>query len=68
MAPLAYNAYRAVLPVFLIIARLFLPETQAFQRRMAMRQQGDGIEKAFVREGKAALKKYWLMLIYLVLL
>jgi SHS family lactate transporter-like MFS transporter len=60
--------FAAVLPVFLIIGRLFLPETQAFQRRMALRQQGDGIEKTFVREGKIALKRYWLMLIYLVLL
>ncbi|KAG8819549.1 hypothetical protein FRC17_010407, partial [Serendipita sp. 399] len=55
-------------PVLLIIGRLFLPETQAYQRRMAMRQAGDGIEKTFFREGRVALKRYWLMLIYLVLL
>ncbi|KAG8783293.1 hypothetical protein FRC15_005470 [Serendipita sp. 397] len=55
-------------PVLLIIGRLFLPETEAYQRRMAMRQDGDGIEKTFFREGKVALKRYWLMLIYLVLL
>ncbi|KAG9040567.1 hypothetical protein FS842_002986, partial [Serendipita sp. 407] len=55
-------------PVLLIIGRLLLPETQAYQRRMAMRQDGDGIEKTFFREGKVALRRYWLMLIYLVLL
>ncbi|PVG04880.1 MFS general substrate transporter [Serendipita vermifera] len=55
-------------PVLLIIFRLCLPETQAFQRRMEMRQKGDGIEKTFIREGKIALKRYWLMLIYLVLM
>jgi SHS family lactate transporter-like MFS transporter len=35
---------------------------------MRERQKGDGIEKTFIREGKVALRKYWLMLIYLVLL
>lgn len=36
---------------------------------MEMRKQGagTGIEKTFVQEGKIALKRYWLMLIYLVL-
>jgi MFS family permease len=57
-------------PVLLIIFRLCLPETQAFQKRMEMRRQGagTGIEKTFIQEGKIALRRYWLMLIYLVLL
>ncbi|KAF3925801.1 hypothetical protein ABW20_dc0102046 [Dactylellina cionopaga] len=57
-------------PVLLIIFRLCLPETEAFQRRMELRKQGEdiGVEKVFIQEGKIALRKYWLMLIYLVLL
>lgn len=60
--------YRACPPVLLIIFRLCLPETQAFQRRMALRQKGDDIGRTFIREGRIALRRYWLLLIYLVLL
>ncbi|KIM32985.1 hypothetical protein M408DRAFT_326659 [Serendipita vermifera MAFF 305830] len=57
-------------PVLLIIFRLCLPETQAFLKRQEMRREGagSGIEKTFVQEGRIALRRYWLMLIYLVLL
>ncbi|KAF3170707.1 hypothetical protein TWF225_010732 [Orbilia oligospora] len=57
-------------PVLLIIFRYFLPETEAFQRRMELRKAGGdiGVEKVFIQEGKVALRKYWLTLIYLVLL
>ncbi|KAF3915544.1 hypothetical protein ABW21_db0204572 [Orbilia brochopaga] len=62
--------FGAVPPVLLIAFRYFLPETEAFQRRMELRKQGQdiGVEKVFIQEGKIALRKYWLMLIYLVLL
>ncbi|KAK6349435.1 hypothetical protein TWF696_005719 [Orbilia brochopaga] len=62
--------FGAVPPVLLIVFRYFLPETEAFQRRMELRKQGQdiGVEKVFIQEGKIALRKYWLMLIYLVLL
>jgi len=55
-------------PVLLIIFRLCLPETQAFQRRQALREKGDNAGKTFIKEGRIALKRYWLLLIYLVLL
>ncbi|KAJ6265039.1 hypothetical protein Dda_1194 [Drechslerella dactyloides] len=57
-------------PVLLIIFRYYLPETEAFQRRMKLRKEGQdiGVGEVFIQEGKVALRKYWLMLIYLVLL
>jgi SHS family lactate transporter-like MFS transporter len=57
-------------PVLLIIWRLFLPETRAFQARQAIREEGDaaGVGGVFLLEAKAGLKRYWLTLIYLVLL
>jgi SHS family lactate transporter-like MFS transporter len=35
---------------------------------MALREKGDDVGRTFIREGKIALKRYWLLLIYLVLL
>jgi SHS family lactate transporter-like MFS transporter len=55
-------------PVLIIIFRLCLPETQAYQRRVAIREQQASVAGTFVAEGKVALKKHWLLLIYLVLL
>lgn len=55
-------------PVLIIIFRFFLPETQAFQQRQALRKGNGNVAGTFVSEGKVALKKHWLLLIYLVLL
>lgn len=48
-----------------------LPETQAFQERQRLRATANGADNVgnvFLKEGKVALKKHWVLLIYLVLL
>lgn len=56
-------------PVLIIIFRLCLPETNAYRERKAHREaQGPGIAGTFVKEGKVALRKHWLLLCYLVAL
>jgi MFS transporter, SHS family, lactate transporter len=55
-------------PILIIALRLMLPETDAYIERVALRAEIDSIGKAFVTEGKLALQKYWLLLIYMVLL
>ncbi|KAH8593438.1 carboxylic acid transporter protein-like protein [Bisporella sp. PMI_857] len=55
-------------PVLIIIFRLCLPETDAYRARQAVRNEKGNIGKTFIAEGKVALKKHWLLLIYLVLL
>ena len=55
-------------PVLIIIFRWFLPETDTFIRRQQVRAAGDSVGSTFVKEGKVAIRKHWLLLIYLVLL
>ncbi|KAN0120388.1 MFS general substrate transporter [Hyaloscypha variabilis] len=55
-------------PVLLIAFRLMLPETDAYIERVAMRAELDSVGKVFITEGKVALKKHWMLLIYMVLL
>ncbi|KFY22637.1 hypothetical protein V493_06453 [Pseudogymnoascus sp. VKM F-4281 (FW-2241)] len=55
-------------PVLIIIFRLCLPETDAFREREMVRKERGNIGGTFIAEGKVALKKHWLILIYLVLL
>ncbi|KAH6629646.1 sugar transporter family protein [Boeremia exigua] len=55
-------------PVLIIIFRLCLPETQAYQERQRIREEQPNAAKMFVQEGKHALKQHWLLLIYMVLL
>ena len=56
-------------PILIIIFRMFLPETNAYRERRALREaQGPGIAGTFVAEGKVALKKHWLLLCYMVAL
>jgi SHS family lactate transporter-like MFS transporter len=60
-------------PVLIILFRLCLPETQAFQERQRIRSAGttngdDSVSSVFIQEGKVALKRHWLLLTYLVLL
>jgi len=57
-------------PVLLIIFRLCLPETDTFLARKAVREShsGQAVTGTFLREGKVAVRKHWILLIYLVLL
>ncbi|CZT00026.1 related to carboxylic acid transporter protein [Rhynchosporium graminicola] len=55
-------------PVLFIIFRLCLPETDAYNERVMVRNERGNIGKTFIAEGRVALKKHWLLLIYLVLL
>ncbi|KAJ4364413.1 Carboxylic acid transporter [Neocucurbitaria cava] len=55
-------------PVLIILFRLCLPETQAYQERKRIREEEPNAAKLFVQEGKVALKRHWLLLIYMVLL
>lgn len=61
--------FAACPPVLIIAFRLCLPETETFRRRQATREEvRGGVAASFVSEGKVALKRHWLLLIYLVLL
>jgi len=55
-------------PVLIILFRLCLPETEAFKRRVAVREGKGNVAGTFISEGKVALRKHWLLLVYLVLL
>jgi SHS family lactate transporter-like MFS transporter len=55
-------------PVLIILFRLCLPETQAYQERKRIREATPNAAKVFMNEGKVALKKHWMLLIYMVLL
>ncbi|PQE07619.1 sugar transporter family protein [Rutstroemia sp. NJR-2017a BBW] len=55
-------------PVLIIIFRLCLPETDAYKERVLVRNERGNIGATFVAEGKVALKKHWMILIYLILL
>jgi SHS family lactate transporter-like MFS transporter len=55
-------------PALFVVFRLMLPETDAYIERVAMRAELDSVGKVFVTEGKVALKKHWLLLVYMVLL
>lgn len=66
--------FAACPPVLLIIWRLWLPETDVYQERVRVRDTvGHGVVKdsvgaVFLREGKVALRRHWILLTYLVLL
>ncbi|KAI9051631.1 hypothetical protein LZ554_004674 [Drepanopeziza brunnea f. sp. 'monogermtubi'] len=55
-------------PVLIIAFRLCLPETDAYEARVLVRSEQANIGKTFVAEGKVALKRHWMILVYLVLL
>ncbi|KAF2818903.1 MFS general substrate transporter [Ophiobolus disseminans] len=55
-------------PVLIIIFRLCLPETNAYLERKRIREEEPNAAKVFVQEGKVALKRHWMLLIYMVLL
>ncbi|KAJ5760028.1 Major facilitator superfamily domain general substrate transporter [Penicillium odoratum] len=56
-------------PILIIAFRLCLPETETFRRRQETRESvRGGVAKSFISEGKVALGRHWLLLLYLVLL
>ncbi|PKK47845.1 hypothetical protein CI102_7142 [Trichoderma harzianum] len=55
-------------PVLIIILRSCLPETETFLERKRIRQQEPSAAQTFMKEGKIAVKRHWVLLIYLVLL
>ncbi|KAK5074880.1 Carboxylic acid transporter [Lithohypha guttulata] len=55
-------------PILIIAFRLCLPETRTFRERQALRAESGGLAGSFASEGKVALKRHWLLLIYMVLL
>ncbi|RAK97895.1 sugar transporter family protein [Aspergillus ibericus CBS 121593] len=56
-------------PVLIIIYRLCLPETDTFLQRQATREDvRGGVTATFMSEGKTAVKRHWVLLVYLVLL
>lgn len=55
-------------PVLIIIFRLMLPETAAFNERVAVREAKGNVGATFIAEGKVALKRHWVLLTYMVLL
>lgn len=61
--------FAACPPLLIIAFRLCLPETQTFiQRQEARAEMRGGVAASFMSEGKVALKRHWLLLVYLVLL
>ncbi|KAG0653004.1 Carboxylic acid transporter [Hyphodiscus hymeniophilus] len=55
-------------PVLIIAFRLCLPETDTFKERELVRNERGNIGATFIAEGRVALKRHWLLLIYVVLL
>lgn len=55
-------------PVILIVWRFFLPETQTYESQVEARKSQGNIGKTFIKEGKIAVTRHWLLLVYLVLL
>ncbi|KAK7741727.1 Carboxylic acid transporter [Cytospora paraplurivora] len=59
-------------PVLIILFRLLLPETNVHRQRQSVREAaevaGTSVSKTFLREGKVALRRHWILLTYLVLL
>jgi SHS family lactate transporter-like MFS transporter len=60
--------FAATLPLIVIVWRLFLPETQSFRDRQFIRQSQPSAASNFVAEGKVAVRRHWVLLVYMVLL
>lgn len=63
--------FSATLPVLVIIFRLCLPETETYRERRALRAtdpHDQSLTSTFKAEAKVALRRHWILLIYLVLL
>jgi SHS family lactate transporter-like MFS transporter len=55
-------------PVLIIAARLIMPETDSFKERQLVREAKGNVTATFLKEGKVALRRHWLLLTYMVLL
>lgn len=55
-------------PILIIAFRLCLPETDSYIARKAVRESRPNIGKTFLAEGKVAIRRHWLLLVYMVLL
>ncbi|KAI4152967.1 MAG: hypothetical protein LQ340_002592 [Diploschistes diacapsis] len=55
-------------PIFLILFRLCLPETQAYRERQLVRNATGNLTGTFLAEGKVALRRHWKLLTYMILL
>ncbi|KAI5302033.1 hypothetical protein KEM56_001111 [Ascosphaera pollenicola] len=55
-------------PVLFIAFRLCLPETKAYQERERFREENGNIAGTFIEEGKVALKRHWMVLLYMILI
>ncbi len=55
-------------PILIIIFRLCLPETDSYIERERVRKAKGNIAGTFLKEGSVALRRHWLLLIYMVLL
>ncbi|KEZ42249.1 hypothetical protein SAPIO_CDS6105 [Scedosporium apiospermum] len=65
--------FAAVPPVLIMIARYYLPENDAYISQQRLRAEAEinqnaSVSQTFIRQGKVALRRHWLGLIYLVLL
>ncbi|KAJ5657515.1 uncharacterized protein N7484_001164 [Penicillium longicatenatum] len=63
-----YFWFSACPPVFIIIFRLCLPETKAFQTQQTRNGEQEHPARMFLSEGRVALRSHWLVFVYLVLL
>ena len=55
-------------PVLIILFRLCLPETNTFRARQAVREQQGSLAATFISEGRVALRRHYLLLVYLIVL
>lgn len=55
-------------PVLFIAFRLCLPETQAYQEREQFREANGNIAGTFIDEAKVAVKRHWMVLLYMILI
>lgn len=62
------NRFGACPPVLIIIFRLCLPETRSYIERDTVRHANGNLTGTFISEGRVALKRHWVLLVYLVLL
>jgi MFS transporter, SHS family, lactate transporter len=63
-APLFW--FGACPPIFLIVARYFMDETDNYRERIDLRRDRNNAGQTFLNEGKDMLRKHWILLAYLV--
>lgn len=60
--------FGGAVPVLIIAFRLCLGETDAYNERVRIREIHENVGKTFIKEGQVAVKRHWMLLIYMVLL